>query len=696
MKKLKTTLCELDFNYDALDRRFLFYRVNISNSADSDYQTLFDGLNEYDAFLSITEYRRKKTYFVMTRLEGMKSNNDDIAFELINPRTMYPYVIGCLLSKALGLLNSENFYAGTGDTFFLADITEHKGHKVFKCFKFVFGLSSFYNKPHLLMNQFTLSHLECHKKDHGDGYWDNADRYARHSVDESEGILRRDPFGKLIKKGVNSKKTTVPALDFSNTASKTSSESLEDSRISILNAYIESFEQQFSDVVKLNFVYFTPAKVATITKKKIENNYQNIYGILNNAGGVQVVNVSSNKTVTSLLKSMDLPVKFTFVDPQNRVASKPTLLIVDTKQTYEKNGGSDVKWHFYGPGEIVQSIYGNNFEIRTHSDARVSDKSKDDFHRAQLDTIKTTLLNNLKEICIKLECQSNRFLISDVKGDLWFIYPYERKRIKNKGYEERRYGVLKVKDSTFEYEEHHIDYFDDKGIELPEITSYANHHYVVDMGKDVPQVCTIINEQVRLLPEIEGLKSALDDLKKSEDAFIERSFIQRFIDESMERCGFSTRLQELLDSQADKKKFTLNDFRKAELKSGKIANRGKAAGEFFERYHQETGQRLKANLKSAKAEEGQYLHALKDIVYFKDGEAYFSGIQSIKSSAQNFMILRSLDGPDYLKELCFDLTHVFYVRHLQSTALPFPFKYIREMKSIRSAIVEYERAIVGS
>jgi hypothetical protein len=67
--------------------------------------------------------------------------------------------------------------------------------------------------------------------------------------------------------------------------------------------------------------------------------------------------------------------------------------------------------------------------------------------------------------------------------------------------------------------------------------------------------------------------------------------------------------------------------------------------------------------------------------YDSKHSAYFAGVPKggFKFSRGQFNHIRFLEGPDYLKKHCVELTATYYVRNKVATVYPFPFKNLSEI-----------------
>ena len=92
---------------------------------------------------------------------------------------------------------------------------------------------------------------------------------------------------------------------------------------------------------------------------------------------------------------------------------------------------------------------------------------------------------------------------------------------------------------------------------------------------------------------------------------------------------------------------------------------------------EETGNLINYSLK---AYHNEYLESQTGHFYDAEHSAYFVGMPKggFKFSRGHFNHMRFLNGPEYLKQKCVELTANYYVRNKSATVLPFPFKTLSE------------------
>lgn len=393
-------------------------------------------------------------------------------------------------------------------------------------------------------------------------------------------------------------------------------------------------------------------------KRDVEKVYQRIYQVVDDAGGLQIVNASLKEEGFEKLKHQQWPVAVEFVEHADIEESKPLLVVLDSAEDYKKAGIADPKSGFYSSERVTQSVYHSTI-------TSVRPKAKGNELAPIIDAI-------VKEMAIKQECLQRQFLIQELDGHYWFV---EREDPKY-GDGESVYHILKFNNGTFQYEQQDEYYFDDLGIELPEKQRFFEAlSYVIDMAQQPPQICTIVHEGIAAIPDADKLFEVLDHLKSGDQQGISREFIQQFLaDSAYEHDSIHEKLVYMLETHPLQEVFY-----KEALKAAKIGYRSTAEQALIDGYFEATGIMLNYSLKG---EHNEYLEALTGHFFDAEHSAYFVGNEKggFKFSRGQFNHLRYLEGPEELKQVCLELTKSYFVRNKLATVKPFPFKYLSECK----------------
>lgn len=480
------------------------------------------------------------------------------------------------------------------------------------------------------------------------------EKMPKFEFDMKSGLLRRNPKGNLIEHSPGKGKFTTNAIDISGQEPI----SLQKTKTGAIYQFVDLMNQYFSGCLSLQLKPIEATWREHYKKRDVEKVFQRIYQVIDDAGGLQIVNASLKDEGFEKLKQQQWPVKVEFVDAAHIDARKPLLLVLDTVEDYDKAGLADPKSGFYASDRVTQSVYSSTItSVRT--------KAKGNALSPIIDAL-------VKEIAIKQECLERKFLIQELKGNYWFV---EREDPKF-GNKEPIFHILKCNHGRFNYEQQDEFYFDELGIDLPEKQRFFETlNYVIDMTQQTPQICTIVHEGIAAIPDAAKLFEVLEHLKRSNQHGISREFIERFLsDAAYERDPIRDKLVSMLETQP-----LHTEFYKEDLKAAKIGYRSTAEQALIDGYFDETEVMLNYSLKG---EHNEYLEALTGHFYDAEHSAYFVGSEKggFKFSRGQFNHLRYLKGPEELKQVCLELTKSYFVRNKLATVKPFPFKYLSECK----------------
>ncbi|MBD8512916.1 hypothetical protein IFO68_09455 [Photobacterium sp. CAU 1568] len=649
MSRSLTTLIDLTFDFEALSQKYVIYKASLDKSM---------GKVDYAKQLSLVErastpkalIRHSGYHWILRDKQGNpKPESAEIAFERVEFEDCDQLLLGRLFVRALGKVAPSMFFSGLGETFLFVEADKFFEHSVYKCLKFDLKESVRFNSLFIAMDGTTFSPIETVYKPPG-----YIEKQAKFEFDMESGLLRRNPKGNLIVHSPGKKKFTTNAIDISGQEPI----SLQKTKTGAIYQFVDLMNKHFLGGLTLQLKPIEASWREHYKKRDVEKVYQRIYQVINDAGGLQVANASLKHDGFDKLKLQQWPVLVEFTEVLDIDARKPLLVVVDSAEDYEKAGLSDPKSSFYSLDRVTQSVYNSTI-------TSVRPKSKGNELSPIIDAI-------VKEIAIKQECLQHQFLIQELDGNYWFV---EREDPKYRG-QEPIFHILKCNNGTFHYEQQDEFYFDELGIELPEKQRYFETlNYVIDMAQQPPQICTIVHEEIAAIPDAAKLFEVLDHLKNSNQHGISREFIDQFLSGSAY----------LADPIADKLMFMLEthplqqEFFKEDLKSAQIGYRSTAEQALIDGYFEETGVMLNYSLKG---EHNEYLEALTGHFYDAEHSAYFVGSEKggFKFSRGQFNHLRYLEGPEYLKQVCLELTKSYFVRNKLATVKPFPFKYLSECK----------------
>ncbi|MFT5716832.1 MAG: hypothetical protein ACI9T7_001010 [Oleiphilaceae bacterium] len=642
-----TTLIDLTFNFEILNQKYVLYKVSLDKSS---------GKVDYAKQLSLVE--RESTPKALIRHSGYHwvlldkrdkptSASAGIAFEHVKFEVCDKLLLGRLFVRALGKVASNEFFSGLGETYLFVEPDKFYEHVVYKCLKFELKESVRFDSLFLDMAGTTFSPIETVYKPQG-----YIEKQPKFEFDLGSGLLRRNPNGNFIVYSPGKKKFTTNAIDISGQKLI----SLQKTKTGAIYQFVELMNRHFSGCLTLSLKPIKANWREHYKKSDVERIYRKIYKIIDVAGGLQVVNASMKTEGYEKLKQQSWPVQVQFINGSAIDSTKPLLVVLDSVKDYKEAGLEDCKPSYYSSDRVTQSVYS-----KTITSQRTNSKGTE---------LKPLIDTWVKEIAIKQECQRQQFSIQELCGHFWFVEKEENR------YKDPVYHVLKCENGSFQYEQHDEFYFDEINIELPEKQRYFEElSYVIDMSQNPPQVCTIVHEQIAVIPDAEKLFEVLGHLEKSDQKGMSREYIKRYLSTP----------DYLQDPIADKLMLMLEtcplkqEFYKEDLRTVKIGYRSNAEKELVDGYFHETGNMFNYSLKG---EHNEYLEALTGHFYDAEHSAYFVGSEKggFKFSRGQFNHVRYLDGPDYLKQICLDLTKSYFVRNKLATVRPFPFKYLSECR----------------
>ncbi|OOE59444.1 hypothetical protein BZG13_03535 [Salinivibrio sp. ML323] len=650
MSRSLTTLINLTFDFEALNQKYVIYKASldkrIGNAGYAHQLSLVERVAKPKALIKHSGY-----YWILRdQHEKTKPESADIAFERVAFEDCSPLLLGRLFVRALGKVASSEFFSGLGETFLFVEPEKFFEHTVYKCIKFDLKESVRFNALFISMDGTTFSPIEtAHKRAN------TIEKLPKFEFDMESGLLRRNPKGNLIVHSPGKGKFTTNAIDISGKELI----SLQKTKTGALYHFVDLMNHHFSGCLSMQLKSIEATWRKHYKKCNVENVYQRIYQVIDNHGGLQVVNASLKEEGFERLKQQRWPVKIKFLDSEASIdASKPLLVVLDSPEDYDKAGRSDPKASFYSEHRVTQSIY--NVTITS-----VRNKTKGNALSPIIDAL-------VKEMAIKQECLAQQFFIQELQGVYWFVEredpPY--------GNKDPIFHILKCRNGCFQYEQQDAFYFDDLGIELPEKKRYFETlSYVIDMAQQSPRICTIVHEEIAAIPDAARLFEVLEHLKRSNQQGISRAFIERFLTYgAYGQDPVYDKLVSMLNTHP-----LQEEFDKQDLKIAKIGYRSTAEKALIDGYFEQTGIMLNYSIKG---EHNEYLEALTGHFYDADHSAYFVGIEKggFKFHRGQFNHLRHLEGPEDLKQVCLTLTQSYFIRNKLATVKPFPFKYLAECK----------------
>ncbi|MGR5150932.1 hypothetical protein [Photobacterium swingsii] len=652
MSRSLTTLIDLTFDFEALNQKYVIYKVSLDKSM---------GKVDYAKQLSIVErasmpkalIKHSGNYWVLRdKQDKTKPESIEVAFERVRFEDCDQLLLGRLFVRALGKVASSQFFSGLGETFLFVESDKFFEHTVYKCLKFDLKESVRFNSLFISMDGTTFSPIETAYKPAG-----YIEKQTKFEFDMESGLLRRNPKGNIIVHSPGKKKFTTNAIDITGQEPI----SLQKTKTGAIYQFVNLMNTHFSGGLSLQLKPIKASWREHYKKRDVEKVYQRIYQVIDDAGGLQIANASLKGGGFEKLKDQQWPIQVEFIEVADIDARKLLLVVLDSAEDYEKAGLSDPKAVFYTSDRVTQGIYNSTI-------TSVRPKARGNELSPIIDAV-------VKEMAIKQECLLGQFLVQPLTGNYWFV---EREDPKYRD-QEPVFHILKCDNGVFKYEQQDEFYFDELNIELPEKQRYFETlNYVIDMSQLPPQICTIVHEEIAAIPDAEKLFKVLEHLKESNLRGISRRFIDTYLsDAAYLNDPIHGKLKSMLETHT-----LQEEFYKEDLKAAKIGYRSTAEQALIDGYFEETGVMLNYSLKGG---HNEYLEALTGHFYDAEHSAYFVGSEKggFKFSRGQFNHIRYLEGSDELKQLCLDLTKSYFVRNKLATVKPFPFKYLSECREGR-------------
>ena len=307
---------------------------------------------------------------------------------------------------------------------------------------------------------------------------------------------------------------------------------------------------------------------------------------------------------------------------------------------------------------------------------------------------KSVLDNAMTEILVKIEIAQGQLLLHKPKYDFRCITAeFSKQNDLNTGkeyYEFDGYNVLDyhAKDNQLSYQ--YFDEFHQTAEHIEQILSdITNSDYemkrddylVIHRQENADSYYLIQQSNCRALPEFIELYQKLTDIQKAHKRGFEKSWAIKYLDKTANDEQLDKNLRNKLQKIAN---YPDQILKKEEFFKLKIHYRSKDEQDFIDWIYQTYGYLWNTSLRSA---DTGYVEALKGFHYQQANHYYFAGLSnSLDTNISNFSVMRKIltnhpdDEPHAVLELMDD---TFYVRHRQSTVLPFLFKHLREHQEIR-------------
>lgn len=443
-------------------------------------------------------------------------------------------------------------------------------------------------------------------------------------------------------------------------------------------------------------------KAAKQVKNKIKNFYHNRPIIINIA--------DSLKRETSAIQLAN-NIKI-FLEDKERIYKAPNNVvlgdidkdginfrIIRDKEYYEANGLED---EYLKGNLIIHHLTLKNFNLemfRTSLDKKTQERKKEPLKKsAAIDVL-------LKESYIKMDVLSKLITIIDWNLGEWIFMSHTKSKEEATNWKEKKYDfqILEVSETgkLHYFNCKHGNDFDNLVFNQLKIV-YQSSLKNSWKTKEDPE-CMVVSSSGDINMILKTPKKTIQEVEEIGDALHQESsfrnfnqlevlsLIQRFQDQEELNEKDKINFQELLKLVKKGKKTFDKPYFISLIKKAKVNFRGgnHAQYRFSQFYQKETGDVLRTFFRGEDKED--LLGSKLDIYYSKINQKaayYFVGEKSkgIQSTFQNATLIRRVEALPRLdmksSELVFhhllNTMSVDFVKHGQFTAIPFPFKYLRE------------------
>ena len=651
---LTNKIRQFHFDETQLNERFDFYRVKLPKNG-----TYAQKLSKVKHALSplSSVYYNAETYYVMRSKGSDIKQDDDLAIKPISAGHLvgrHDVVLARLLLRAIPRLSTDDKCVDADGLYYLVKKDKFKQFDYFIGLNIDFRLATspvFCNVVTIKAQTFTPFIMHNESK---------VSRYPRFDATLFKKLIKRTPKGEYVKRGIPKKKASVDMLDMN--GEELSKFNL--SKSGFLRLVQRDIQLVYGGAFTFELDDLESGYRIHRTRKFILDDYEKIYQYLQRQG-VNVCNLSGELHLTNAVieKVTELanvvPNTLKILNP-----NIPNLVLMNSPEYYEE------------------------FSVK---DPYLSVKCVDPF--SQIMTIdnlflkgilnKEQVLASLKELVIKQEIKARKFFLKSLVGHWGFAYVTQTKRGEAFTYHylEVMNGIMQYQAMTpVEWLEYSDVHFDIESKEQHLVIDYDDDYYVL-----------ITESELMAIPNYQEIHNQLFLLEKGRKAPIPLIAIQRYMSR-IENSKYKIEqdlLQELDDvvtRNANKRDIRYEELYvlKKDAKTGEdkkkgIAYQGKKK-DFYDFLRDEYSIYLKTSLKSKDG----VLSSSLGLFYSPKSECYFVGShEGAKSTINNFCKLRHIES-DYqeIPTKLWNQFDAFYVRHKQSTVLPFAFKYLRECHKI--------------
>ncbi|UZE94443.1 hypothetical protein [Alkalimarinus alittae] len=487
---------------------------------------------------------------------------------------------------------------------------------------------------------------------------------TRYSFDQWAQLVAKSAKGDYIKRSFRGgRKNTVAMVD----VTSDSYMNFQMSKLGILAQFIDDLQSCYEGALEIEFdeIESSVREEWRNATKSVEQCYNKIFEHLRQFP-IALIDYGKNRKASVLFESYLLREGFVVEHTNIPTEGGLNLLLVENVDSYETDEDDPYKRiKRQHPNAVIQSSEAENLILLKKGE---------------------TLLNRsvaevlLKELFIKHEVQSRRFLLSDYQPPEGWIFGLPEVNWKDRSY---KLNVMKVCNELLEFDTYNELESDDL------LLDFGEHKHLID-DKSAPFLLDeasgdyyiFMDTGVVALPEFEALSETLKEIHHCRSKGIEKYWILEFIEQvapNIDKAGILVdQLQTVLAANQNEKSIAWSDL-------SQVHNKG-AGKHFYEWLMSEKGFKLKDSLRSW---DSGHFEATQGFFYNAESKQYYVGaIGSVRSSIPKFCQIRQIvtNREDVPKKVL-DLLSALHIRHRQLTVMPYPFKHLREYVA-RQALAE--------
>ena len=485
--------------------------------------------------------------------------------------------------------------------------------------------------------------------------------FPRYRLDPEHYLVIQDNKGDYVKGSLGTR-NRIDAINIKGESIDT----YRKSRSGVLGLCLEHIREVYGDSMKIDLKRIPAEKHIFYKQEEIERSYKKIWDIMRRYD-LKIINTTEHKDIVKLLEKKLDEDQFNWAKSDNPVDGCSNILIVDSKEEYEKNKEAD-------PYQVIKKRYPD-----TVIQAFIYDN-----------LLKGNIIQNfpyqaiIKELLLKHEINQKQFLLTEppVPENVHFIYPH----LVPSGNDDRK-KICHFYSLVMDKEKMCFHKCDTKEIEDIVLDIEKDHLVFIQGDRDKDRrpfiywprnrnrdyIFFVATDAVAL-PEITEMMEDMKSLEVDREQSAGRSVLVDFIKEHP-KTEVSKTIRSVLKAQPDADEFEYSCMEKT-LRKNKTDRKDKRI--FMDYVEQETGVKWTGSLR--KKEDGYLDSNLGIFENLSEGVYYVGAVGPAKQSFPTFchiyrLVTNMESIPDEIMSL---IEGVFHIRHKQTTALPFPFKHLRE------------------